>query len=71
MFENFEPIFEQNANVNFITIFEKKVNFGPIFGKKCTVQERQFTKVNVNWPTAVAGEADTVSSVSASACHIR
>ena len=26
--------------------------------------------VNVNWPTAVAGEADVVSSVSASACHI-
>ena len=26
--------------------------------------------VNVNWPTAVAGEADIVSSVSASACHI-
>ena len=26
--------------------------------------------VNVNWPTAVAGEADNVSSVSASACHI-
>ena len=26
--------------------------------------------VNVNWPTAVTGEADIVSSVSASACHI-
>ena len=26
--------------------------------------------VNVNWPTAVAGKADIVSSVSASACHI-
>ena len=26
--------------------------------------------VNVNWPTAVVGEADIVSSVSASACHI-
>ena len=26
--------------------------------------------VNVNWPTAVAREADIVSSVSASACHI-
>ena len=26
--------------------------------------------VNVNWPTAVAGEADIVSTVSASACHI-
>ena len=26
--------------------------------------------VNVNWPTAVAGDADIVSSVSASACHI-
>ena len=25
---------------------------------------------NVNWPTAVAGEADNVSPVSASACHI-
>ena len=26
--------------------------------------------VNVNWPTAVAGEADIVSSASASACKI-
>ena len=26
--------------------------------------------VNANWPTAVAGEVDSVSSVSASACHI-
>ena len=26
--------------------------------------------VNVDWPTAVASEADNVSSVSASACHI-
>ena len=26
--------------------------------------------VNVNWPTAVTGEADIVSSVSASTCHI-
>ena len=26
--------------------------------------------VNVNWPTDVAGEADNVSSLSASACHI-
>ena len=26
---------------------------------------------NLDWPTAVAGEADSVSSVSASACHIR
>ena len=26
--------------------------------------------VNVNWPTAVAGKVDIVSSVSASACHI-
>ena len=25
---------------------------------------------NLDWPTAVAGEADSVSSVSASACHI-
>ena len=25
---------------------------------------------NVNWPTAMAGEADSVSSMSASACHI-
>ena len=31
MFENFEPIFEQDANVNFGSIFEKSVNFGPIF----------------------------------------
>ena len=27
MFENFEPIFEQNAEVNFGPIFEKSVNF--------------------------------------------
>ena len=26
--------------------------------------------VNLDWPTAVAGEADSVSFVSASACHI-
>ena len=26
--------------------------------------------VNFNWPTAVVGEADIVSSVSASTCHI-
>ena len=26
--------------------------------------------VNVNWPTAAAGEADIVSSKTASACHI-
>ena len=26
--------------------------------------------VNVDWPTTVAGEADNVSSVSASACHV-
>ena len=25
---------------------------------------------NINWPTTVAGEADNVSSMSASACHI-
>ena len=26
--------------------------------------------VNVDWPAAVAGKADNVSSMSASACHI-
>ena len=26
--------------------------------------------VDVDWPTAVAGEVDIVSSVSASACHL-
>ena len=26
--------------------------------------------VNANWPTAVVGEADSASSVSASACHM-
>ena len=31
IFEIFGPIFEQNANVNFEPIFEKNVNFGPIF----------------------------------------
>ena len=31
---------------------------------------RLFAMVNVNWPTAVAGEADNVSSLPASACHI-
>jgi len=33
MFENFEPIFEQNAEVNFGPIFVKSVNFGSIFVK--------------------------------------
>ena len=33
MFENFEPIFEQNVNVNFGPIFVKSVNFGTIFVK--------------------------------------
>ena len=43
MFENFEPIFEQNEkvnfgpicvkSVNFVSIFKKSVNFGPIFEK--------------------------------------
>ena len=33
MFEIFGPIFEQNANVNFESIFEQNVNFGPIFEK--------------------------------------
>ena len=33
MFEIFRPIFEQNANVNLIPIFEQNVNFGPIFVK--------------------------------------
>ena len=33
MFEIFDPIFEQNANVNFEPIFKQNVNFGPIFGK--------------------------------------
>ena len=34
MFKIFEPIFEQNANVNFEPIFEQNVNFDPIFEKK-------------------------------------
>ena len=33
MFENFEPIFEQNAEVNFGPTFVKNVNFGSIFVK--------------------------------------
>ena len=33
MFENFGPIFEQNANINFEPIFEQNINFGPIFEK--------------------------------------
>ena len=33
MFENFGPIFEQNASINFEPIFEKSVNFGSIFEK--------------------------------------
>ena len=37
---------------------------------KRTVLLQDFTMVNRIWPTAVAGEADSVSSVSASACHI-
>ena len=38
--------------------------------KWATVLKRQFARVNVNWPTAVAGEADSDSFGSASACHI-
>ena len=33
MFEIFDPIFEQNANVNFKPIFEQNVNFGRNFEK--------------------------------------
>ena len=33
MFENFEAIFEQNAEVNFGPIFVKNVDFEPIFEK--------------------------------------
>jgi len=33
MFENFEPIFEQSAEVNFGPIFVKNVDFEPIFVK--------------------------------------
>ena len=35
-----------------------------------TVFRQNFVMVNRIWPTAVAGEAYSVSSVSASACHI-
>jgi len=35
-----------------------------------TVLWRQFAMVNANWPTAVTGEADSVSSLSDSASHI-
>ena len=35
-----------------------------------TVLKCQFARVNINWPTAVAAEADNVSSLSDSACHI-
>ena len=35
-----------------------------------TVFSQNFAMVNRIWPTAVAGEADSVSFVSASACHI-
>ena len=48
MFENFEPIFEQNAKVNFgpifvkyvnfVSIFKKSVNFGPIFEKSANFE---------------------------------
>ena len=38
--------------------------------KWATVLKRQFARVNVNWPIAEAGEADSVSSLSALACHI-
>ena len=33
MFEIFDPIFEQNTNVNFEPIFEQNVNFD-LFSKK-------------------------------------
>ena len=35
MFENFEPIFEQNEKVNFGPICVKYVNFVSFFEKKC------------------------------------
>ena len=44
MFEIFGPIFEQNANINFEPIFEKSVNFGPIF-KKCFRKKFQISVV--------------------------
>ena len=28
-----DPIFEQNVNINFESIFEQNANFGPIFEK--------------------------------------
>ena len=40
------------------------------FSPKHTVYQQNFARVNRIWPTAVAGEADSVSSVPASACHI-
>ena len=35
-----------------------------------TVEQRLLARANTFWPTAVVGEADSVNSVSASACHI-
>ena len=41
-----------------------------IQSKNSTVLWRQFARVDAKWLTAVAGEADSVSSVSTSACLI-
>ena len=35
-----------------------------------TIRILRFAKVNLDWPTSVPGEADSVRFVSASACHI-
>ena len=51
--QNFGPIFEQNASINFEPIFEKSVNFGPIF-KKIANFGRIFEK-NVNFEHFVNG----------------
>ena len=37
---------------------------------KTTVFLSGFARFNLDWPTYVAGEADIVSPVSASVCHI-
>ena len=42
---------------------------GPTFYRSSFSLKKSLSCNNAFWPTAVAGEADSVSSVSASACH--
>ena len=53
-------LFQMRQEFAFITKFVKL---------RQTVLQPRFARVNLDWPTAVAGEVDSVSSMSASVCH--